>query len=712
MLRDGSDAGVGRWRRRAVELGLSSLGLVACGDAAGPAPVVLPEPSEALREAPGRGPVPPDAKVLDVEIDARLDAAAHQVAGRTRLRWRNTSRASISEIPFHLYMNGFRAEDTAWMRDARGSHRGNMQGERGAWGWIDVSEVVRRPAFDAGDEGTKLAFAEGDDPSLMTVVLDRPIAPGEDVVLDVAFVTQLPQVFARTGYEGDFHMVAQWYPKPGVLHDDGTWRAHVFSFHSEFYADFADFVVHLDVPADHVVGATGIKVDERIEGERKHQTWHAEMVHDFAWTADPKHLEYAEMHDGIRIRYLAPAERFAGATPHVEAQIAALDSMQKRFGPYPWSTITIVDPPTGAEGAGGMEYPTLFTTGPIADVPAPLHWLGFEERGSGVFVTIHEFGHQYFQGMLASDEWAQPWLDEGMNTTSNVLVLDDWYGENAWMARLGPFELSAVDLVRLAQNSVDTLQPIDQPATGFDPVIGGYGSTVYRKTAALMLTLRNSVGHEKFDEALRRYALTWRFRHPTGADLEAALVEHLGARVPIATAAEPRAGESPAPSQVVLDVAEVLEQGLRSTRVVDFRVHSITHRRLLGESGWHRNGEGVLVEGDKPSTEPATDEETESIVVLHRTGDFVIPVEVEIVFADDTRERRVWSGRSRLQTLRFEGKKVERVAIDPDGDLVLEFHRLDNHRIAPGADVDDGISADLGHLAEGAALALLVGVGP
>jgi hypothetical protein len=692
-------------------LGLAVLGFAAC-DGAAPVPTTVAEPTAALREPDARGTVPPAAKVLDVEIDARLDAAAHEIDGRTRIRWRNTSRVPVAEIPFHLYMNGFRAEDTAWMREARGSHRGNMQGDRGAWGWIDVGEVVRRPAFDAEDGGTKLAFVEGDDPSLMTVALDRPVAPGEDVVLDVAFVTHLPQVFARTGYEDDFHMVGQWYPKPGVLHEDGTWQAHVFTFHSEFYADFADWVVRLDLPADMVVGATGIRVDERVEGGRKHQTWHAEMVHDFVWAAAPDLLAYEAMHDGVRIRYLAPQERFAGARRHVEAQEVALDSMQKRFGPYPWSTITIVDPPSGAEGAGGMEYPTLFTTGPVADLPAPLRWLGFEERGSGVFVTIHEFGHQYFQGLLASDESAQPWLDEGMNTTSNVLVLHDWYGENAWIARFGALELSALDMVRLAQRGAETLGEIDRPAAGFDPVVGGYGSTVYRKTAALMLTLRNLVGHEKFDEALRRYALAWRFRHPTGADLEEALVEYLGARVPIATGGAAEATEKPTPASVEVDVGEVLEQGLRSTRVVDFRVHSIVHRRLLGGAGWHRNDEGVLVEGDAVPSEPPTAEESEAIVVLHRTGDFVIPVDVEIVFADGSHERRVWSGRSRVQTLRFEGKKVERVAIDPDGDLVLEFHRLDNHRIAPGAAIDDGVSRPLASMTEGAALALLVGVGP
>ena len=86
------------------------------------------------------------------------------------------------------------------------------------------------------------------------------------------------------------------------------------------------------------------------------------MVHDFAWMADPDFVEHYGEHRGIRIRQLIQPEHAADADEHLAAQIAALDSYERRYGPYPWSTITIVHPPEGAEGAGGMEYPTLYTT--------------------------------------------------------------------------------------------------------------------------------------------------------------------------------------------------------------------------------------------------------------------------------------------------------------------------------------------------------------
>jgi Peptidase family M1 domain len=684
---------------------------LACDRAVPPAGAAVPEPEAALREPSKLGSIPAAAKVLDWDIHARLDADKHRIDGRARMRWRNTSATTVARMPMHLYMNSFRAEDTPWMIEGRGRHRGNAQGDPTAWGYVDVQRVARRVGLAQGSEGelAPLRFAEGEDPSLMEIELDQPVAPGESIELELEFVTQLPEVFARTGYAGEFHMVGQWYPKPGVLHADGSWHTHPFVFHSEFYADFGDYAVELDVPASMVVGATGIRTEEVVEGDRKRITYHAEMVHDFAWAADPRFVEYTTSHDGVKIRQLMLPEHAWSYRAHEDAQIAALDSMQARFGPYPWSTITIVHPPTGAEGAMGMEYPTLFTTSPVSSIAPPLRLLGYQERVSGVFTTVHEFGHQYFQGLLASDEFAQPWLDEGMNTTSNALVLEDRDGRDAWVMRLGELTFHGSDFVRLSQHGIDTLQPIDVSAAEFSPTVGGYGGIVYRKTAALMLTLRNLAGAAAFDRALHSYAEQHRFGHPTGADLEASLREVIGERVPLSTA-DP---DDPASGVVELDVGDVLEQGLRTTRVVDFRVHAIVNRAAVGDAGWHRNEAGVLVGGDAPEPREGNEGPREAVVVLHRSGDFVIPVEIEVVFDDDSVIRRVWSGRKRVHTLVFPDRKVARVRLDPDAKLVLESRRLDNHRVAHDvADHDDGISGPLGRTSEAAALALTLGVGP
>ncbi len=670
-----------------------------------------PPPAEAIRPRAQAGRVPARARIADYDLAARLDTDAHRVEGHARITWRNRTHHPVSRMPLHLYMNAFRAEDTAWMREGRGTHRGQGQGTEQPWGYCDVTRVTRsRPDGST----TELPFAEGwdgtDDPSLMTVELREVVPPGGEVVLDIDFVTQLPRVFARTGFAGDFHMVAQWFPKVAVLEPDGRWDAHVFGFHSEFYADFGDYRGTLDVPAGWVVGATGVETQRTTEGDRQRVEYRASMVHDFAWATAPDLVETRHWHDGIFVRQLLAPELAEDAMTHARVQFAALDSMQARFGPYPWSTITIVHPPPEAAGAQGMEYPTLYTTSPILGLPPGLASLGYEERITGVFTTIHEFGHQYFQGLLASNEHAQPWVDEGMNTFANTLVLDDTWGRNAAMVRVAGHALTIDDLLRIDQHRAGALDPVDQPADAFEPLIGSYGSVVYRHTTVVMRTLRTLVGAEAFDDALHRYADTWRFGHPTGADLEATLVEALGEHPPVA--ASVAAGDDP---PIRLDLRRYLDQGLRRPATVDFRVVRATNARRVGTAGWHRDETGALVGGDPPDTTPVArlpDDAIEGVAVIARSGEMTVPVVVEARFADGTHDRRLWDAERRFTVLRWPGRRLVSVAVDPDGDLLVEYRRNDNHRHAVDGEAPPGLPEALGELGQAASLAVMTGLMP
>ncbi|HEY0138663.1 MAG TPA: M1 family metallopeptidase [Nannocystis sp.] len=697
----------------------SLLALAACG---APAPAdsgpPVAEPTHALRPAEVRGTVPAESRVTDYVIDARLDAELHQVRGTVRITWRNRSSRATDSVPLHLYMNGFRAEDTAWMLEARGTHRGIRQSDEGRYGYIDLTaarlvgrgrEADLHNVEGAAGPAEPLTWKEGEDPSLASVALPAAVQPGESITLELEFLTQLPEVFARTGYADDFHMLGQWFPKLGVLQPDGSWRAHVFTLNAEFYADFGDYDVHLDVPEAMVVGATGILVgeDPPVDG-RKRLHYRAEMVHDFAWAADPNFIAIDALWKDIRIRQLMHRKRQGDAQRHLEALTAALGSMDQRFGPYPWSTITVVHPPEAAKGAQGMEYPTLFTTSEILHTPAWLDLFGFAERFSGVFTTIHEFGHQYFQGLLASDEATQPWLDEGLNTTSNMLALTDWHGEDTWFARVGNQTVSVDDFVRGTLDGETQVDPVDSRADTYRAVVGDYGDVVYRKTGALMLTLRRIVGRERFDAAFKAYALEWRFRHPTGDDMVASFLRELGPRV---TLADSDAGGEP----VVLDLADYFDQALHTVHQVDFSLDQVKNRRRAGTAGWHRDEHGALTlrptppEEDLPIAE-LTDDGIEGLVMVRRIGEFRVPVELEVEFTDGTRERRWWDGQDRYHIFTWPGRRVRSAHIDPDSKLLLEVRRLDDHRAAPEAAPPDGLSRPVGNLGEAAALALLGGL--
>ncbi len=687
-------------------------------------PPMIPEPASALRPEPLRGAVPADARIADYQLEARLDAEQHTIDGMARLTWRNTTSRTVTTLPFHLYMNGFRAEDTAWMRSSRGRHRDSAIEQEGTWGYIDVSSVrlladdvpgpvvvedpVERPGRTVA-AAVDLEWREDADPSTMTVSLPRPVGPGEEITVELEFLTQLPKVVARTGYFEDFHAVGQWYPKIGVLEEEAGWQAHTFTYHDEFYADFGNYLVTLDVPQRMVVGASGIRTGEDVvEIGRKRLTYSAEMVHDFAWFADPDFVEYHGEHHGVRIRQLIQPEHADDAEVHLAAQVAALDSYQRFFGPYPWSTITIVHPPAGAEGAGGMEYPTLFTTNDRAEIPDWVRASIFDERMSGLGTTIHEFGHQYFQGLFAVREHLEPWLDEGMNTFSNYLAARDLLGEDPWVVRVLDRKLSLDDFMRLLLRGEALWEPIDQPAAAFEGVLGNYGATIYEKTAVSMITLRNLVGAGEFDRVLAEFSRRARFRHPRGEELETLLVTELGERVNLADSGRP---------PVFLNVREFLDQAMRTTHQVGFSVLAVVNRRRMGEAGWHRGAGGQLEGGEAPAnldveTFDLPDEEIDGVVAVRRAGGFVVPVELRVELADGSVETHLWDAREPTASFTYPGRRVELATLDPDGKLMLEWQRLDNSAFASDLWQEDGVSGPLGDLAEAVSLALLGSLGP
>ncbi len=669
------------------------LALPACDGGSAPARSVglqIPEPTEALRPVQARGDVPEAARITDYAIDAKLDPQAHTIEGLERITFRNRSGAAVDDVELHLYMNAFSAQDTAWMREGRGSHRASAQGMQSPHGRVEVRSIV------AVDGKRALQLQPGDDPTVARVELPAPLSPGDEVQLDIAFTTHLPEVFARTGYARDFVLAGQWYPKLAVLQADGTWNNHVFTFHAEFFADFGNYRVILDVPQGWVVGATGIRTAQDDDAAGHKLTYEAQMVHDFAWAASPQFVEHVATHDGIRIRQLHTPETWRDAPVHLEALLEAVDSMQARFGPYPWTTITIVHPPARAAGAGGMEYPTFFTSSPLLEVPGPLQ-RAFTLRLDGRFTTVHEFGHQYFQGILASNEFEAPWLDEGLNTFANTLVLDDSQ-DGSWALRVLGQTLDAADLMRLDMARLEGTAIVDQAADAFVEVEGLYGRTVYRKTAAALRTLRNLVGHARFDDAMRTYTQRFRFAHPTPEDFIDTLVEGL---------AETPDGRVALDGSTSLDVRDWLQQALRTPHSVAFSVRWVENRAAGSGAGWHRAADGTWSQTDAPD-----EVADEAVVVLERSGGFITPVQYAVTFEDGTLARGWWDGSTPTTTLTFAGKRVEFVALDPDRHLELEAVRFDNVRYARRDARPPGTDADLAELAEAAVLSALLGVSP
>jgi hypothetical protein len=408
--------------------------------------------------------------------------------------------------------------------------------------------------------------------------------------------------------------------------------------------------VELTVPDTHVVVGGGVLTAARDEaGGTRVYTYRAEDVHDFAWMADPwMKIATGKAHNvygDVEVRVVHRPEQAAYAPRHVEAAVRTVEMFSKLFVPYPYAIITVIDPPGDASGsAGGMEYPTLVTT--AGDVAIPRVW--FAEQ-----VTIHEVGHNWFQGMLASNEVDEAFLDEGINEYADGLVADDWFGPDRSTADSTLLRIGYYAQHRVMGDAQDLISPIATKSYEFAP--GEYGAVTYGKTALAMKTLENIVGRDRFLAAMGLYARRFAFKHPTRADLFASLREGLGE-----------------------DVGWFLEPAFLRPGGIDYRLGPILVRPERPPRGVFGDGDGRKVVPDDGDDERHAKEWRSEITVMN-VGSVPAPVEVELRLADGTASREEWDGRGGWK--RFEVVRPSRlveVTIDPDGKVVLEHSVLDN----------------------------------
>src|SRR5262249_22173222 len=148
------------------------------------------------------------------------------------------------------------------------------------------------------------------------------------------------------GFFESFHMVGQWFPKIAVWEPvpggGARWNCHAFHANSEFFSDFGDYVVELTTPADEVVGATGVLVEERAAGPGKRtRVYHAEDVHDFAFAADPTFLVAHDRFQDVDLAVYYHRGSEKGLGRELSAVKAALDFFGRVAFPYPYRTFTV-----------------------------------------------------------------------------------------------------------------------------------------------------------------------------------------------------------------------------------------------------------------------------------------------------------------------------------------------------------------------------------
>ncbi len=630
------------------------------------------EPSETVEtDADSEEPAPLDAPLpgarsprnASYTIDVRLDPESRTLTGREILTWRNISSTETSELRFHLYYNAWRNSESTWLRErALAGNRRLATRPAEDWGWIDVTRVRLLGAgapLDLTDRIQYIAPDDGNeaDRTVMRVPLAAPIDPGDSLNIELEWTSHIPRTFARTGAIGNYFFIAQWFPKIGVLEDDG-WNCHQFHSGTEFYADYGVYDVRLTIPTAWVIGATGQERERRdnTNGTTTHR-FYQEDVHDFVWTTSPDFVERTANFEhptlpDVGIRLLLQPEHVAQADRHFAATRATLKYYGEWFGPYPYGHITVVDP-AWRSGTGGMEYPTLFTAGSRWWAPADVT----QPEG----VTIHEAGHQFWYGIIGNNEFEHAWMDEGINTfaTARVIAQDfePNYVVNRYFGGFVPWVLR--DLPRSRATDGNRLSGYRRAAESDVPATPSYrywpgtgGRITYNKTALWLHTLERHLGWPTLRQVLATFFDRWKFRHPGPDDVFAALNDVAGR-----------------------DLTWFINQVHRSSNVFDYGIAELTSEPAIGR--------GYFETSDSPGFQAQTETQGQfrTTVVVRRYGEATFPVDVLVIFADGEEQRESWDGVARWKMYTFEGQsQAVQAHVDPDRVLLLDVDYTNNSK--------------------------------
>lgn len=484
---------------------------------------------------------------VNYHIKVSLDTLTHTLQGFETIQYVNHSSDYLDKIMIHLWPNAYRDHTTPLSRQLVENREVKLHFAKPAdRGYIDGLD------FTVNHKPVRWEY-ENSSQEIAVLYLEHPLAPNDSILIATPFLVKIPLgVFSRMGHMNRSYQITQWYPKPAV-YDRYGWHAMPYLDQGEFYSEYGSYTVEITLPDNYVVAATGElqNQDERARllqraavTARRHTfsetdsifskpptgmktlTYKADSVHDFAWFAAPN---YYVLHGEVILPHSQrTVDLWAYFTPEyavywknsIEYLHDAVYYYSLWNGDYPYSQVSAAD---GALSAGGgMEYPMVTVIGAVSS-----HFM-LEK------VIMHEVGHNWFYGILGSNERKHPWMDEGINSFNELRYVETKYPQATMFSTRSPTRLAKIweldhphrfqyMLMYLYSASRNQDQPITLSSELYEEF--NYATIVYSKTAMAFYFLKYYLGDSLFDRCMQEYYRRWKFKHPYPEDIQAVFEE-------------------------------------------------------------------------------------------------------------------------------------------------------------------------------------------
>lgn len=520
---------------------------------------------------------------IKYNINVDMNVQTNQYKGKQSIQYWNNSPDTLHRVFFHLYWNAFQPGS---MMDQRSRRQGTIQVPKGKstgpdWDARVRNRIANLKPDEIGYQKISSLKMNGREQktilheTILEVQLDKPILPKSQASFDMEWDAQVPLQIRRSGRDnpqtGVRYTMTQWYPKMAE-YDYAGWHPTPY-VGREFYGVWGDYDVTISIDKSYILGGSGYLQNaaqvgygyeepgtkvQRPAGNKLVWKFTAPNVHDFAWAADP---DYVHLKKKIRpdltlhVLYDKADKRVEDWNQVLPKMEKIFPFVEKHFGPYPYKQYSWVE-----GGDGGMEYPMATMI-----------------NGPGDGVTVHEFLHSWYQGMMGTNESLYPWMDEGFTTFAEEETLAFLHNSTEF-----PHEDSYNSYFFLVKSGLE--EPMTTHADHYNTNLA-YSIASYSKGAIFLSQLGYIVSDSVRDKILLEYYRQWRFKHPNVHDF---------VRI-----AEKESG-------LVLDWYK--EYWVNSTKTIDYGIDSL----------WEAGG--------------ATN------IRLSKIGLMPMPMDVKITFKDDSSE--------------------------------------------------------------------------
>ena len=568
---------------------------------------------------------------VNYTIDVSLNDEKHLLDGKMQIEYINNSPDALERLIIHLWPNAYKNTDTNFAKQkvSNGSTAFYFAAEEYRGGFNTVSFSQNGKPLNHSPYEDKIDIA--------SLELSSPLAPGATCVIDVEFQLDIPRSYSRLGHVGQSYQMTQWYPKPAVYDRDG-WHPMPYLDMGEFYSEFGSFDVSIDLPANYVVGASGQlmtesekqflnenmartqvyldSLNEAIElGEWKNKTedaptssterktirYVAENVHDFAWFADK---EFKVVGDEVTLESGKKVETYVMFT-EVEEDLwkdaityvnRSVKFYSDKVGEYPWPHATAIQ--SALSAGAGMEYPMITVIGESGNA-----------KSLDIVIT-HEVGHNWFYGILGTNERMHAWMDEGLNSYYEGRYTDEYYpktenGLPGFLKKDNHMDLDHLGIMVLHKNNA--MQP---PSMDSEKMWQGcYFLGSYVKVPMLWSYLDEYIGEEAVDSIMQAYYQEWKFKHPSPSDLQLVMENHSD-----------------------LDFDWIFDHGMKADDKMDYKVKK--------------------VDGNK--------------IVIRNLGKMDAPVKVVAFNGDEVVDEKWLAGFEGEKTVKMNLRDASRIQLDPE----------------------------------------------